>query len=247
MCRYVSESYFKRGGEMCKKSVLSLIAFVGLSVVLAGCATAPRWARDEESIIRDYREGAVYGIGRGEPALGAEPVRLAAANTRARTNMRRASLNYGRELLDRFIESNEEWFDLDVKDAFLDDFEDALKPLVRLTGEISDNWVDSRGRLNGEGAVYARARQSLDRGYFNAVQAAAAEVVGKYADSLLKAEQETVLSGLEAAIEGALQDPLKALLPPEPEPEPEPEVEEDPEPAVEAEEAENEAETEVED
>ncbi len=211
---------------MSKKMMLSAGFVVLGSIVLAsGCAAPPRWAQEEDTI-RDHREKAVFGVGKASPELsGREEVRAAAARVRARVNMRKAAADYAGDFANRFIESNEEWFEQDELGAFLADFSEAFNVRTRLSGLITDEWVDSRGRLDGEGSAYALARLDLDADLFDVLKAAFAETLEKHGEEVLKVDAETVLAGLDTAAERAVAAPFEALVPAEPEPEPEVEEE----------------------
>ncbi len=199
---------------------LMSIAVPGLFVLLAGCAAPPQWAQEGEHTVRDETQKAVFAVGKASAELtDADDVRMAVARTAARTKLNKASRDYAGEFVRGLVDANEEWFAVEELDPFWNDLEDALNAHLRSSIAVVDEWVDAKGRLDGAHTAYARTRQNLDEDFFHAVRESVAQALDAHEEDVLNVELEVVLSGLDEAIERAIEQPFAALLYSEPEPE----------------------------
>ncbi len=193
------------------KKLMSLMCMSVICAGLIGCAAAPpRWAHDEEGVVRDEQDKAILGVGKATHVLGDEDVMVAAASVRARTNMRKESLDYASELVSLFFTSNEEWVDFDALDPLMETFKESFKRANRLTGKVVEQWKDEQGAVNDSGTLYVLARQQLDKPFFELIENTLVDAIDRHEDAIV-ADKETVLDELRLLIELASQNPFAVL------------------------------------
>ncbi|MFW6457496.1 MAG: hypothetical protein ACOC0A_04300 [Planctomycetota bacterium] len=190
-----------------RKVILSFVAVLVIGM-LVGCG-APGWVEQDPDVRKGKASMGVYGVGEGMSELSTD-AQVNFASIKARSAIDKAEKEYVSNLLKMFVESNDNWFNVDEveKLGLYEKAAEATAESTMLNTEELDQWTDNKGTAGDEGTLYLLRYLPLDGDFFDVMLENYKAVIDDNAEEVLDADKDDVMSALEKCVMKLEENPL---------------------------------------
>ncbi|MFW6044578.1 MAG: hypothetical protein ACOCR1_02425, partial [Planctomycetota bacterium] len=174
-----------------------------VAFLMAGCGT-PGWVQEGPGARKGRASVGVYGSGEGVAGASHE-AQEALASLKARDAVAEGTREYVAGVMQGFVESNEDWFDMEQVEE-LELYESAADTVTKdnlARVEKVDQWTDDE-----EDKVFLLRYMPVDEELCQSMRSTFESVIQENSDDILQAPADDVMEGLEEYVSRFGGNPL---------------------------------------